>query len=178
MEKTRRGSIKRKKGRIDGQFVAVEHKLLKSELMNYLRPIDIFTYVMIRSRETGDPAIDRRIHFTNEAAAPFMSTETFSMSKFRLWAFGLLNVEWGRRKRTMTRFGMSNSWKALLHRKTALQKIALLVSEYEYMFMRKGGHESNPKAKEHRWSRYLEIKREIIQLSRGDRKLSEFDNAK
>ena len=97
---SRRGSIYRKKGRINEQFVAVRHSMLKGPLIDkgYLKPIDIFFYCMIRSKETGDPELDKKLKFTNAEAKNFASVSTFSQSKFRLWAFRCLEVtRWGRK---------------------------------------------------------------------------------
>ena len=112
----RKGSVRRKRGKINEQFVALRYSLLKGPLVKegYLKPIDLFFYTMIRARETGDPEIDSRLVFTNEQAKRYASVSTFSISKLRLWAFRCLEVtNWGRRTKQPTTFKAAMKWKTL-----------------------------------------------------------------
>ncbi|MFC2169648.1 hypothetical protein ACFLRM_03650 [Acidobacteriota bacterium] len=90
----RRGSVYRRKGRIPGPFVALMHELLKGPLIKegYLKPIDIFFYSMILAQKTGDPDVDKELYYTHSLASKHASSSTYSMSKFRLWAFCGLEV--------------------------------------------------------------------------------------
>ena len=127
----------RKKGRINEQFVAVRNELIKSDLVNkgYLKPIDIFTLIQILAQKNGDPEHDARLCYPNSKACHFMSSSTFSLSKFRLWAFRCLEVtEWGRREKTPTRFKETLRWKTLIRLPHKVGQIATLVKRYELVF--------------------------------------------
>lgn len=108
--------------------------MLKGPLVSkgYLKPIDIFFYTMIAAQTTGDDDIDKRLTFTNERAKKFASVSTFSQSKFRLWAFRLLEVTtWGRKTKQPTKFKISMKWKTLCHMPKKLERIQTLVRRHE-----------------------------------------------
>jgi hypothetical protein len=137
LKSTRRGSALRKKGRIKEQFVPVRYEMLKSELFNsgYLKPIDMFFYIQILAQKNGDPEHDAKLIYSNSRACRFVSSSTFSLSKFRLWAFRCLEVtEWGRKDKVPTRFEESLRWKTLIRQPYKLKRIATLVRRYEKVF--------------------------------------------
>jgi hypothetical protein len=127
----------RKKGRIKGQFVVILYEMLNSELVTngYLKPIDLFFYVLILAQKNGDPIHDKRLLYTNKMACRFASSSTYSLAKFRLWSFRCLEVtEWGRKDRVPTRFKESNRWRTLIRLPHKLERIATLVRRYEKIF--------------------------------------------
>jgi len=130
----RKSSALRKQGKIKEQFVAVRHSMLKGELLDkgYLKPIDLFFYILIRAQETGDPDIDKRLVFTNNQAKRYASISTFSQSKFRLWAFRLLEVtRWGRKTQQPSTFKATMKWRALIRMPKKLERINTLVKRHE-----------------------------------------------
>lgn len=131
---SRKGSVYRKKGKINEYFVPLRYSMLKGPLVSegYLKPIDIFFYSMIAAQTTGDENIDKALTFTNERAKKFASVSTFSQSKFRLWAFRTLEVtRWGRKTKQPTTFKISLKWKTLIRMPTKLERIQTLVRRHE-----------------------------------------------
>ena len=131
---SRKGSVYRKKGKINEQFVPMRYSMLKGPLVSngYLKPIDIFFYSMIVAQTTGDNDQDARLIFTNKQANEFSSISTFSQSKFRLWAFRTLEVtRWGRKTKQPTTFKSSLKWKTLSRMPTKLERIQILVKRHE-----------------------------------------------
>ncbi len=170
MSSTEKGSIRRKKGRINDQFVPLRYELLKGPLINegYLKPIDIFFLSMILAQKTGDPDIDKELYYTHSLASKHASSATFSLSKFRLWAFRCLEViKWGRTDQTPTKFKESLRWRAMIRMPNKLQRIHTLVRRYERVF---NFHPANPakRSKQERNKKkralYIRIKREIVGL--------------
>lgn len=134
---TGRGSAKRKTGRINDQFVPLRYQLLKGPLVQkgYLKPIDIFFLTMILAQKTGDPGIDKELYYTQSLAKRFGSSSTYSMSKFRLWAFRCLEVvKWGRKDQTPSKFKESLRWRTLIRMPKKLSRINTLVRRYEKLF--------------------------------------------
>ena len=165
---TRRGSVRRKKGRINEQFVALRYSMLKGPLVNegYLKPIDLFFYSMILAQKTGDSKSDKELYYTHSLASRFASSSTYSMSKLRLWAFRCLEVvKWGRQDQTPTKFKETLRWLTLIRFPERMKRINTLVKRYERVF---NFHPKNsPKrSKSERALKkqllYTKIKKEII----------------
>ena len=167
---SRRGSVFRKKGQINEQFVPLRYSMLKQELFNegYLKPIDLFFYSMIHAEKTGDPEVDKELYYTHSLASRFASSSTYSMSKFRLWAFRCLEVvKWGRRDQTPTKFKETLRWRTLIQFPERMERINTLVKRYERLF---NFHHRNPskrssseRARKKRVL-YQRLKREIIKI--------------
>lgn len=165
-----RKSVCRKKGRINDQFVPLRYTMLKGPLINegYLKPIDIFFLSMILAQKTGDPEIDKELYYTHSLASKFASSSTYSMSKFRLWAFRCLEVvKWGREDRSPTKFKESLRWLALSRMPEKLYRINTLVRRYNRLF---NFHPSSPpkRTSQERSQKkrvlYIRLKREIAGL--------------
>lgn len=167
---SRRGSIYRKKGRINEQFVAVRYSMLKGPLIDkgYLKPIDIFFYCMIRSKETGDPELDKKLKFTNAEAKKFASVSTFSQSKFRLWAFRCLEVtRWGRKTKQPTTFKVNLKWKTLIRMPEKLKKINMLVKRHERVMNFRPKNKPKRTKEERKQKRrdlYMSIRKKLIEI--------------
>jgi len=169
---SRRGSIRRKKGRINDQFVPVRYQMLKGPLFNegYLKPVDLFFYSMILAQKTGNLKLDKELCYTHSLASRFASSSTYSMSKFRLWAFRCLEVvKWGRKDQTPTKFKETLRWLTLIRFPEKMKRINTLVKRYERVF---NFHPKNPpKRTKHERSKkkrllYQRLKREIIDIFR------------
>jgi len=166
----RRGSVRRKKGEINDQFVPLRYAMLKEELFNegYLKPIDLFFYSMIHAQKTGDPKLDKELYYTHSLASRFASSSTYSMSKFRLWAFRCLEVvKWGRQDQTPTKFKETLRWLTLIRFPERMRRINTLVRRYERIF---NFHPRNPskrssseRARKKRVL-YQRLKSEIIEI--------------
>jgi hypothetical protein len=166
----RRGSVRRKKGRINEQFVALRYSMLNGPLVNkgYLKPIDLFFYSMILAQKTGDPEIDKELCYTHSSASRFASSSTYSMSKLKLWAFRVLEVvKWGRQHQTPTKFKETLRWLTLIRFPEKMSRINTLVRRYERVF---NFHPKNPpkrssseRARKKRLL-YQRLKREIIKI--------------
>jgi len=165
-----RGSVLRKKGRINEQFVPLRYSMLKGPLINkgYLKPVDLFFYSIILAQKTGDPKVDKELYYTHTLASRFVSSSTYSMSKFRLWAFRCLEVvKWGRQDQTPTKFREPLRWLTLVRFSKKMKKINTLVKRYERVFC---FHPKNPpkRTKNERSKKkrllYQRLKREIISI--------------
>lgn len=165
-----RGSVHRKKGKIDDQFVALRYQLIKGPLVQegYLKTIDLFFLTMILGQKTGDSKIDKELYYTQSLAKRFGSSSTYSMSKFRLWAFRCLEVtKWGRKDQTPTKFKESLRWRTLIRMPQKLSRINTLVRRYERVFSFHPANQPKRTPQERRqkkWPLYLRIKREIAGL--------------
>ena len=162
-----RGSVKRKRGKIPGIFVPLLYEMLKGPLINerYLKPIDIFYLSMILAQKTGDPDIDKELYYTHSLGDKHSSPATYSMSKFRLWAFRCLEVvKWGREDCTPTKFKESLRWRTLIRMPNKIQRIHTLVRRYDRLFT---FHPATPPKRtrqdrsQKKRALYLRIKREI-----------------
>jgi len=167
---SRRGSVRRKKGRINDQFVPLRYSMLRGPLINegYLKPIDVFFYSMIMAQKTGDPNTDGQLCYAHALASKFASSSTYSMSKFRLWAFRCLEVvKWGRKDRTPTKFKETLRWLTLIRFPEKMRRIDTLVKRHEKVF---NFHPKNPpkrsKAERSKKKRllYQRLRREIIEI--------------
>ena len=162
-----RGSVHRKKGKIDDQFVALRYQLIKGPLVQegYLKTIDLFFLTMILAQKTGDSKIDKELYYTQSLAKRFGSSSTYSMSKFRLWAFRCLEVvKWGREDRSPTKFKESLRWRTLIRMPQKLSRINTLVRRYDRLF---NFHPATPPKRtpqdrsQKKRALYIRIKREI-----------------
>lgn len=167
---SRKGNVFRKKGKIKEQFVALRYSMLHGPLVDkgYLKPIDIFFYVMIRAKETGDPDIDNRLVFTNDEAKKCASITSFSQSKFRLWAFRCLEVtRWGRKCKTPSTFKSTLKWKALSSLLWKLERINTLVKRHERLMNFRPKNKSK-RTKEERLQKkqqlYMKIRKKIMDV--------------
>ena len=125
---------------------------------------------MILAQKTGDPSIDKELYYTHTLAKKHASSATYSMSKFRLWAFRCLEVvKWGREDRTPTKFKESLRWRTLIRMPTKLRRINTLVRRYERLFT---FHPATPPKRtpqersQKKRALYLRIKREIARVLR------------
>lgn len=137
--------------------------MLKGPLIDkgYLRPIDIFFYVMIQAKKTGDPDIDSRLVFTNAEAKRCASITSFSKSKFRLWAFRCLEVtRWGRKCKTPSTFKSTLKWKALSYFPKKLERINMLVKRHERLMDFRPKNKSK-RTKEERLQKKQQLYRKI-----------------
>lgn len=142
--------------------------MLKGPLFskNYLKPIDLFFYSMIHAQKTGAPEVDKELYYTHSLASRFVSSSTYSMSKFRLWAFRCIEVvKWGRQDQTPTKFKETLRWLTLVRFPEKMKKINTLVKRYERVFC---FHPKNP-PKRTKYERskkkrllYQRLKREIV----------------
>jgi hypothetical protein len=144
--------------------------MLKGPLLEkrFIKPIDLFFYSMILAQKTGDPKLDSELCYTHSRASMFTSSSTYSLSKFRLWAFRMLEVvKWGRKDQTPTKFKESKRWLTLIHFPEKMIRINTLVKRYERVF---NFHPKNPekRSKEERSKKkrllYQTLKREIIDI--------------
>ena len=165
-----RGSVLRKKGRINEQFVPLRYSMLKGPLINkgYLKPVDLFFYSIILAQKTGDPKVDKELYYTHTLASRFVSSSTYSMSKFRLWAFRCIEVvKWGRQDQTPTKFKETLRWLTLIRFPGKMRRINTLVKRYEKVF---NFHPKNPqkRTKDERSKKkrllYQRLKSEIVRI--------------
>lgn len=167
MSSTQKGSVLRKKGRINDQFVPLRYQMLKGPLINegYLKPIDIFFYSLILGQKTGDPEIDKELYYTHSLARIHASSATYSQSKFRLWAFRCLEVvKWGRLDCSPTKFKETNKWMTLIRMPEKLSRINTLVKRYERVFNfhpKKNQKRTSLERRQKKRALYIRIKREI-----------------
>ena len=127
MAKQRQGPRKR----LSGPFVPVMHELIKSPLFEMLDDADLRIYLLIRSKENGDPEHDSRLVLTNEEASRHMASASFSQAKLHLWAFRLLKVtHWGRRDKQPSTFQNSNKWRSLIRMPIKLRRIRTLLERH------------------------------------------------
>lgn len=156
--------------KIKEQFVPILYSLINSPLYPMLGPYGIYIYVILHSKNNGDPVHDKALSVTTEEMRKYnVSSATYSKVKLALWAFNLIEItEWGRKIRQPTKYKMSFKWRTLVHFPKKMRRINELLERYERVkrFNPKNNPEKRTKEelKNKKYELYMRIKRKIMSI--------------